>query len=116
MTTCIIHELTLVIRDEILPPRRRKLPSRYTTDNGEYSNEGGLHVSGRLRLRNLDSQEVARTLPDKTIEVEVLDEQTLDAQVHALTAPIDDVNATDPRTVSEAQRSQYWDHWLAAMY
>lgn len=38
------------------------------------------------------------------------------AILNTLTEPIDDPDATDPKTQIEAKRSVYWEIWLGAIY
>jgi hypothetical protein len=52
-----------------------------------------------------------------SLELESEPEQTRSEFVGAaLTEPIDDSEAKDPKTIREAQLSVYWAHWLAALH
>lgn len=111
------------------------------TDNSEYSSEGGLRV--RVQRGQITLSHNGRTLGDEiTIEPNIaslaeicapqanalqpVDDLTIaescsddnadHVQAHALDQPINDPNATDPLTIRQAQQSQYWNYWLAAIY
>lgn len=96
------------------PRRITRLPARYVVDCCT-SDEGGNDIlSGILRDDNkveleCDEMDFPKVV-DKFIAAEI-------AFVGAaLTEPIDDPGAQDPKTVHKAQSSTYWTHWLAAIY
>lgn len=104
-----------------LPHRQRKLPDRYTRNNLECSNNGGLTVRGQkgglTRLENdPDPEDTVHVLENNSFVIKVTDEQTLETYINTLLLPINDINATNPKTVAKAQQSGYWDHWLGAIH
>ncbi len=95
------------------PVRIKRVPLRYISNVTDDSVEGGLLMSvlqGDIELEvELDYDEFplfAKTIIDS-------ESALINA---ALTEPIDDPDAKDPKSIHEAKLSIYWTEWLGAIY
>lgn len=85
------------------PARNTRSRTRIMGNNVDYSSEGG-------------QRNYAQVADDEEIAIEVIDADDLAIQINSLLTPIDDLTTPDPKTVSEAQRSEYWNFWKGAMH
>jgi hypothetical protein len=94
-------------------PRLARLSAHALLDDGT-TDEGGTQVLMALLNSQIDEIEIECDKPNFDLILSKL----VDAEVAfvgaALTEPIDDMDAKDPRTVQEAKSSIYWSYWLAA--
>lgn len=107
----------------IRPRRVHRLPLRYTQDNSEYSVEGGLRIDGptitAVLVHNVCALNEELEIEANGHNIGALLPAILAAEKEVSTSPnppIDDADATDPQSISEAQRTIYWGQWLAAIY
>jgi hypothetical protein len=111
-----------------LPQRTRKAPNRLPATvviNMATAAKGGRYTS-ILPSHNDDELEITLNSQDQLTNVVValvnaeLCEESPETRAEfvsaALSEPIDDPNAKDPKSIREAQLSIYWAHWLAALH
>jgi hypothetical protein len=109
-----------------LPPREHRVPNRLPATviiNMAREAKGGMRHNilpdaDELEIEIDDKQqlmEVIVSLIDLELETESAETHTEFVSA-ALTEPIDDPKAKDPKSIREAQLSVYWSHWLAALY
>jgi hypothetical protein len=100
------------------PPRRSSRLAKVTANmllvDHANSVEGGNMLSALLNSE-IDELEVDCEEADLAQLVVAFVEAEATYVGAALTTPIDDPNAKDPRTIQEAESSVYWTHWLAAI-
>lgn len=106
-------------------PRTRRtitIPACYRQDSAEYSDEGlgGWNIHSILINRVVSSDEtlevelVAATIPLVAAAL-ARAEVDLDGTIELNFTPIDDSSTSDPATIKQAQRTIYWNEWLAAV-
>ncbi len=97
------------------------MPSRYIANPAVYSVEGGTELFQLLVDRvlvNGSTVEVPITYDvlASIIPHILLAESLYDVQILNAMEPIDDPDASDLKSIREAQRSVYWAQWLAAIF
>lgn len=86
------------------------MPARYRTNNIEYSN-----VAGTESLV-LTSDPITNCLICNTHLPLTNSERQRHEDINPHELPIDDPDAQDPVSIAKAEKSEYWDHWLGAIY
>jgi hypothetical protein len=123
-----------------LPARERRAPNRLPTtvaDSTTTAVPASVIINFASGAKGGCGQSILPSKPDDELEIELDNRNQLTDLVVAMIAleldsesdmtraefvgaalsePIDDPNAKDPRTIREAQLSVYWSHWLAAIH
>ncbi|KAF7374996.1 Integrase catalytic domain-containing protein [Mycena sanguinolenta] len=97
-------------------PRVRRVPARLIINHVRMSDEGGEDYLLSILESDNDELEIECENGDFASLAKCFIEAEAEFASAALTDPIDDPNARDPRTIQEAKSSIYWAFWLAAIH
>jgi hypothetical protein len=97
-------------------PRLAQLSAHAFLDDYGTTDEGGTQILMALLNSQIDKIEIECDEPNLTPLLSRFIEAAVAFVGVALTDPIDNMEAKDPRTVQEAKLSIYWSYWLAAIH